>query len=142
MLCVSCYPADACCLVNGLGVAVGLMDCNHPPSCYITTSLAFFSFSFKLLVIILTFLLETPNFLGSSQDVNASSVTSNPCYIQVISAYPTYLRQYLQNEGDIFLQKFLLAFHSGRSTSFSVLVNATSFTIFHICGSVFYFSFR
>ena len=144
VLSVRCERAAAYCTMN---VAARLMDCNNLPSCLNPNFPVFFFASLSkcwcLLPHPVLFYCNPPpsSFLGSNQDVNASSVTSNPCYIPVFSPSPTNSRQYLCN-GDLlhFSRNFfwttcMNAFHARRSTSFNVLANATHFTIFPICGS-------
>ena len=144
VLSVCCERATAYCTMN---VAARLMDCNNPPSCLNPNLPVIFFASLSKCWCLLShpvFLLQppSPSFLGSNQDVNASSVTSNPCYIPVLSPSPTNSRQYLCN-GDLlhFSRNFFWttcvnAFHARRSKSFNVLANATHFTIFPICGTL------
>ena len=87
------------------------------------------------------FLLEPPSCLGSSQEVNASSVTSThvtsnksqPLQYIFENIFQLRILHFFRN---FFLKTCINPFHARRSTSFNVLVKATSFAIFQICGSI------
>ena len=102
-----------------------MIDCNHPPSClHPNIPGIFFASLSKILVITFKLCLTEPppRCLGGSQDVNESSVTSNPCYIQVLSASPTYFGQNLYNEDLLHFFRNFLIFWCNSSKSGKVFV--------------------